>query len=262
MIGFEHENTAYETYTVADGDTLTDISKRYGVSKNWLKKLNGLTDDTVCINQTLKIRNLILQSVPSVLISSGDISRKQIAVTYDCGGLGSGVTLEILDVLRENKVKGTFFLTGEWVEKFPELANAITDGDHEIGNHSYSHPDFTKLSIEEIKQEILRGKETINHITGVETCPVIRYPYGTYNSLVLEAAGQTGYSHSIQWSLDTMDWKQPPTEFIVDRVLREAKSGDIILMHVHGQNTAKASEIFIPVLLAQGFRLVTVSELM
>lgn len=260
MTNYINSNAEYERYIVVPGDTLNQISQKFDVSKNWVKKLNGLSDDTIQPNQALKI-GLILPKRPSVVIKSGDKSQNRIALTFDCGGSESGVTLDILEVLSKDKVKGTFFLTGAWAEKFPELAKAIVAGGHEIGNHSYSHPDFTKIGNEAIKQEIRKGGEVIKDITGSGTKPLIRYPYGAYNIRVLNLAGGTGYTHSIHWSLDTIDWKQPSVQFIVDRVLQSAKAGDIILFHIHGHNTAKASQQFIPALLDQGFQLVTVSEL-
>jgi peptidoglycan/xylan/chitin deacetylase (PgdA/CDA1 family) len=258
MNDFSQESAVYETYTVAGGDTLSAISQRFGVSEYWLKRINGLADDSIQINQTLNIRSF--ENAPSVLVCRGDVSANQIALTYDCGETGAEQTLGLLDVLSSNNVKATFFLIGEWAESNPGLARRIVDGGHEIGNHSYSHPDYTTLSAEEIRQDIKRGEDAIRHATGVETRPFFRFPYGYCNRPALEAVGLAGYSHSIQWSIDPRDWEHPPMVVIVGHVLRFAKAGDIILLHSYGKSTPKATDLIIQVLMGKGFRFVTISE--
>ncbi len=198
---------------------------------------------------------------PSVIIYRGRTSHNEIALTYDCGGANCGETQDLLKRLSRNNVKATFFLVGEWAETYPELTSAIVEDGHEIGNHSYSHPDFTQISLEEIIIDIRRGEEAIRRVTGVESCPLLRCPYGSFNVKTLEAAGRAGYSHIIQWSVDPRDWEEPPLDSILSRVLRTVQAGDIVLLHSYAKDTPRASDIIIQTLVIRGFRFVTVSEI-
>jgi len=248
----------YETCTVAAGETLSQISKRFGVSGNWLKKINDMADDALQAGRALKIRRAGNQ--PSAMVYCGSADRNEIALTYDSGGPECGSTPELLDVLGRRNVKATFFFVGEWAEKYPELATAIAGAGHEIGNHSYSHPDFTQISAEEAERDIRRGEDAIRRVTGAETRPLLRYPYGYFNDPARTAAGRAGYSHSIQWSIDPRDWEGPSTAAIAEHVLGRAKAGDIVLLHSYMKNTPQATDIIIQALAEKGFRFVTVSE--
>lgn len=206
----------------------------------------------------------VIQSVkanPSTLILNGNRKYKQISFTYDSGSEDSE-TSEILDVLKKHNVKATFFLTGIWVEKFSDLAQRIYYEGHEIGNHSYDHPNMVDLSHDEIINNILKGEETIKKIIGVNPRPLFREPFGAWNKEVFQAVGDAGYKYSIYWSIDTIDWKLPSTRVIVNRILRKAKNGDIVLMHLSGNSTAQATDIAIKNLKFFGFKFVTVGELL
>ncbi|WP_051541985.1 polysaccharide deacetylase family protein [Clostridium lundense] len=198
---------------------------------------------------------------PSTLILNGSRSHNQISFTYD-SGFEDNETLKILNVLRFHKVKATFFLTGIWVEKFPDIAKLIYSEGHEIGNHSYDHPDMIKLPNDEIIENILKGEDVIKKITGINPRPLFREPFGSFNKKVFEAVGEAGYKYSIYWSIDTIDWKLPPTRVIVNRILKKAKNGDIVLMHLAGNNTAESTDIALKNLKTFGFKLVTVGELL
>ncbi|OOR09242.1 hypothetical protein BW897_28870 [Bacillus cereus] len=196
----------------------------------------------------------------SIFVATGNILHKKIALTFDAGGDEDGAA--ILKVLKQYHTISTFFLTGQWVEKFPSIAQSIVTDGHEIGNHTYSHPDLTKLSHAEIIKEISLGEQIIKRELGVNTRPLFRQPFGYGNKEVLRATKFAGFNYSIHWSLDTLDWKQPSVEFIVQRILNNVRNGDIILMHLLGLQTGKALEIVIPELKSRGFQLVTVSDLL
>ncbi|MCY6485384.1 polysaccharide deacetylase family protein [Clostridium aestuarii] len=198
---------------------------------------------------------------PSTLIINANTNHKQIAFTYD-SGFEDNETYQILDVLKKHKVKATFFLTGIWVEKFPEVAKRIAYEGHEIGNHSYDHPDMVNISHDEIVKNILKGEDAIKKIIGVTPCPLFREPFGSWNKKVFKAVGAAGYKYSIYWSIDTIDWQHPTTRVIVNRILRKAQGGDIVLMHISGNHTAEATDIAIRNLKAFGFKFVTVGELL
>lgn len=197
---------------------------------------------------------------PSIFINKIKNCDKKIAFTYD-SGFEDSETLQILNVLKKNKVKATFFLTGMWVETFPNLAKLIQSEGHEIGNHSYDHPNMVNISHEEIVENILKAEEVIKKVIGVNPRPLFREPYGSFNNKVFRAVGEAGYKYSIYWSIDTIDWQTPPTRVIVNRILKRAKGGDIVLMHVAGNNTAEATDIAIRNLKIYGFKFVTISEL-
>lgn len=197
----------------------------------------------------------------SRLIVSGNTNIKLISFTYDCA-FEEGITLKLLNVLEKHEVKATFFLTGLWAENYPELAKLIVSKGHEIGNHSYNHPDMTKISRQEIRQDIIKAEEIIRKATEIDTRPLFRPPYGAFNKKVLRVVGTTGYKYSIYWNIDTIDWKNPPTKVIVSRILEKANSGDIVLLHIDGKNSLEATEIAIKKLKARNFEFVTISELL
>ncbi|MEH7073304.1 polysaccharide deacetylase family protein [Neobacillus drentensis] len=164
--------------------------------------------------------------------------------------------------MKKHNVKATFFLTGKWVEKYPNLAKRIAEEGHEIGNHSYSHPDAVKITTNAFKQDIIKAEEAIKAVTGKSPQPFFRFPFGAYNSTTLKTVGSAGYPYSIQWSLDTIDWKQPATDVIISRIKNGASNGDIILMHIGGINTPEAVDKVIPWLKDQGYQLVPLSILL
>lgn len=196
----------------------------------------------------------------SNLISRSDPTNKQIALSYDCDDLEYVSASEILNILKKHNIKATFFITGLWAERFPNLAKRIAFEGHQIGNHSYQHPDMVKTSYNDIKESILKGEKTIKRITGVNPRPFFRPPYGSWNDVVLRAVGEAGYIYTIFWSINTKDWQQPSTKLIVERIFKNIKGGDIVIMHGHGKNTASASDFAIETLKSYGYKFVTISE--
>ncbi|MGM0878468.1 MAG: polysaccharide deacetylase family protein [Bacillota bacterium] len=201
------------------------------------------------------------REIQSFFVRNGNKHYKKIALTFDGGGDADGAKA-ILDVLKKHHITSTFFLTGQWVEKFLNLAKSIVNDGHEIGNHTYSHPDLTTLSRKDIINEVTLGQQIIKQVLGKDTKPLFRQPYGHGNKEVLRATKLAGFDYSIHWSLDTLDWKQPSVEFITQRILNNITNGDIILMHLGGRQTGSALEIAIPELKYRGFDLVTVTNLL
>ncbi len=198
---------------------------------------------------------------PSKLVVSGDRSCKMIALTYDAGSGADGAEA-ILDVLKKHGVTSTFFLTGKWVEKYPDLAKRIAAEGHEIANHTYSHPDLTKLPPTEVLDEIKKGEDAIKKVTGKETRPLFREPYGAFDDAERRLVRQAGYSYSVYWDVDTLDWQFPPVETLVKRITEKSKNGSIVLMHLNVPDSAISSDQAIPMLREKGYNLVTVSELL
>lgn len=191
-------------------------------------------------------------------IYSVDVPEKKIALTFDCAW-GADDIESILDVLRKENVKATFFLVGEWVQKYPHKVRIIADSGHEIGNHSDTHPHMTELSPSKIKEEIRNASVKIQQVTGQK--PILfRVPYGDYNDKVIHAVMEENV-YCIQWDVDSLDWKDLPVEKICERVLKKVKNGSIILMHNDTKNTVAALPILIKALKEKGYTFVTVSQL-
>lgn len=262
-------------YKVSKGDTLYSIATRADMTVEKIKQWNHLSSNVIYVDQILKLFGRNVEPTPasdppnqdpppttasSVLISNGSLQQKKISLTFDAGSDAIGIG--ILDVLKKHNVKATFFLTGKWVEKYPSLAKRIAEEGHDIGNHSYSHPDAVKTTANAFKQDIIKAEKAIKEATGKSPQPYFRFPFGSYNSAALRTAGAAGYPYSIQWSLDTIDWQQPATEIIISRIKTGASNGDIILMHIGGKNTPEAVDKVIPWLKDQGYQLVPLSILL
>lgn len=184
-----------------------------------------------------------------------DADAPMIALTFD-DGPNSDYTKRILDVLNENYSRATFFVVGTNAELHTDTLKLISESGCEIGNHSYSHQNFTEIAAEEVESQIDMVNRAVKKATGEETT-VIRPPYGAFNDDVLAQLEKP----AILWDMDTEDWDSRNAQKIADKVLSEVKDGDIILMHDIYDSTAEAVEIIVPKLKEQGYQIVTVSEL-
>lgn len=178
-----------------------------------------------------------------------------IALTFDDGPYPK-VTGHILDVLEKNGVCATFFVLGSRIEGREDMLTRMDELGCEIGNHSFSHADLTRLSKADCQRELSDTDAEIRRVTGHEAS-VVRPPYGYYNKTVMSAAGRP----LILWTVDTNDWRGKAPGEIADYVIQQAKEGSVILMHDQQTQTADAMEMIIPTLIEEGFRFVTVSEL-
>lgn len=178
-----------------------------------------------------------------------------IALTFDDGPYPK-VTGHILDVLEKNGVCATFFVLGSRIEGREDVLTRMEELGCEIGNHSFSHADLTRLSKADCQRELSDTDAEIRRVTGHEAS-VVRPPYGYYNKTVMSAAERP----LILWTVDTNDWRGKAPGEIADYVIQQAKEGSVILMHDQQTQTADAMEMIIPTLIDEGFRFVTVSEL-
>lgn len=184
-----------------------------------------------------------------------DPSRPMISLTFDDGPSPSATPV-ILDVLQQYRVRATFFQLGSEVAKYPFVSKRVLDTGSEIGTHTYSHPNLTKLSLRDVKSQINTSSAEILLACG--SAPgLLRPPYGAYNDTVKTAASMP----LILWSVDTLDWKTRDVQKDISAVLSNAKDGDIVLMHDIYMPTAEAVKTIVPELLKRGYQLVTVSEL-
>ena len=180
------------------------------------------------------------------------------ALTFDAAW-GNEDTQQLIDILGKYKVKATFFVVGEWVDKFPESVKALHDAGHEIMNHSDDHAYFTKLSADQIKAQLDSCNSKIEAITGVRP-DLFRPPYGDYNDSVVSTVRNCGM-YTIQWNIDSLDWKDPAPADITSRVLKRIEPGSIILFHNAAKNTPAALPSVIEGLIQQGYTMVPVSQL-
>jgi polysaccharide deacetylase family sporulation protein PdaB len=183
---------------------------------------------------------------------------KVISISFDCAW-GTDHTDDILNALRVNDVKATFFMVEFWTEKYPEYVKKIDAAGHEIGTHSSTHSYMSKQNAEEIKLELATSSEAIESITGKKV-ELFRPPYGDYDDELIKTVSEEGY-YSIQWDTDSLDWKDLSATDIAMRVINNAKSGSIILMHNNGLHTAEAVPIIIQTLKNKGFTFVPIGEL-
>lgn len=183
---------------------------------------------------------------------------KKIAISFDCAW-GVDYTDRLLEIMQSENVRCTFFCVEFWTDKYPEYIKKISSFGHEIGTHSATHPYMSKLSKEKIQNELLTSKEKIEKLTNKKV-EVFRPPYGDYNDLVINTAGELGL-YTIQWDVDSLDWKDLTKEQIYNRVIQKAKSGSIVLFHNQGLNTANALKDIIITLKNEGFSFVPIGEL-
>jgi polysaccharide deacetylase family sporulation protein PdaB len=191
-------------------------------------------------------------------IYSVETEEKVVAISFDAA-YGDQYTPQILDILDQYNVKTTFFLVGFWIDKYGDVLEEIHRRGHEIGNHSTTHPQMSKLTVQEIKKELETTGEKIKAVTGKD--PILfRPPFGDYNNKVIETAQELGY-YTIQWDVDSLDWKEFGVEPVVERVLKKVNKGSIILFH----NNAKYVADFLPIILdrltREGYTIVPVSKL-
>ena len=184
-----------------------------------------------------------------------DPSKPMIALTYDDGPRAAS-TGRILDVLELFGARATFFVVGNLASKNPEILKRANDIGCLVGNHTYSHPELTKLSKNTLKTEIDSTSSAIYNAIG-KYPTLIRPPYGDYNQFVKDNTDKP----LILWSVDTLDWKYKNADHVINHVLTNVKDGDIVLMHDLYDTTAAATEKLVPELIKRGFQLVTVEEL-
>lgn len=186
-------------------------------------------------------------------------SDKIAALSFDAAW-GNEDTQTLIDILRDHDVHTTFFVVGDWVDKYPESVRALAEAGHEVMSHSMHHDHFSKLSTEQIRADLTACSEKIKAITG--TAPrLFRCPYGEYDDHVITAVRELGME-PIQWSVDSLDWKGLSGEEITRRVLQNIQPGSIVLFHNAAKHTPEALPGILDSLQAQGYSIVPVSALL
>ncbi|RKN64321.1 polysaccharide deacetylase family protein [Paenibacillus ginsengarvi] len=202
---------------------------------------------------------------PEVFKLSGSAKEKNIALTFD-DGPDERFTPQVLDVLKAYGVKATFFLLGKKAEAHPAIVKRIVREGHAIGNHSYRHPLFTKITVDQFADEVGRTEEVLNRIIGYRP-KLLRPPYGEIGEGQLQWASAGGYV-VVNWNVDSLDWKSLGEKQVSGNILNHTKAGAIVLQHSAGgdsqdlSGTVKALPAIIMKLREQGYGLVTVPELL
>ena len=192
-------------------------------------------------------------------IYSVDREDKVVALSFDAAW-GNEDTQTLIDILDERGVHATFFVVGDWVDRYPDSVRAIAEAGNEVMSHSLHHAHFSKLSSEEIKNDLLGNNEKIRAVTGVS--PVLfRCPYGEYDDHVIQAVRDVGMT-AIQWDVDSLDWKGISAQEIRDRVLKNVRPGSIVLFHNAAEHTPEALPDILDSLMKDGYTIVPVSELL
>ena len=184
---------------------------------------------------------------------------KVIAISFDASW-GADKTIAILDILDQYDVKTTFFLVGGWVDKYPDMVREIAARGHEIGNHSNTHPQMSKLSESAIQKELSDMSDKVQALTGVRPT-LFRPPYGDYNDRVIQVARREGYE-AVQWSIDSLDWKDRGTQDIIKQCTYRVDPGDIVLFHNDSNDIVNALPTVIQHYQGLGYKIIPVSQIL
>lgn len=217
--------------------------------------LFGLTlgaSKAVTVSSTVNGRELPIYSV--------ETPDKKVALSFDAAW-GNEDTQIILDTLAKYNVHVTFFMTGGWVESYPEDVKKIHNAGHDLANHSENHKNMSQLTDTECQEELMKVHTKVKELTGVEM-DLFRPPYGDYDDHVITNAKDCGY-YTIQWSVDSLDWKDYGVDSIIQTVTehKNLSNGAIILMHNGAKYTAQALPVVIEKLQTAGYEIVPISEL-
>ena len=184
---------------------------------------------------------------------------KFVSLSFDAAW-GNEDTQMLIDILAKYNVKATFFVVGEWVDKYPESVKALHDAGHEVMNHSDAHPHMAKLTAKQIIDEVNRCSDKIEAVTGVRPT-LFRCPYGEYDDNVIGTVNGMGLT-AVQWDTDSLDWKKLTAGEIYKRVSSKVQPGSIVLFHNAGLHTPEALPSIIEYLLAEGYTIVPISEIL
>lgn len=176
----------------------------------------------------------------------------QVFITFD-GGADNDGALPILAELAKRNIKATFFLTGEWVLRYSDIAKQIIQEGHEIANHSMRHKNMANWNKSQIKQELEEAEQVFIKVLGKRGAPFFRFPFGAQNTRVESIVEELGYK-PVYWHIDTLDWKEPPVHTIVNKVVSKVRRGAVILMHLGSINGAKALPQILDFLIANGYK--------
>ncbi|WP_191561694.1 polysaccharide deacetylase family protein [Metabacillus idriensis] len=246
-----HIHTVWKATPGYNGVTV-DIDESYKRMKK-----SGTFDEKKLVYKQIK-PNIHLADLPPAPIYRGHPDKEMVSFLINVAW-GNEFVPVMLGVLEENKVKATFFIEGRWAKENPELVKKIKDSGHEIGNHSYSHPDMARITTDQIRRQIGSTNEVLKEITG-ETPVWFAPPSGSFRQDVITIADQYKMD-TVLWSVDTIDWQKPEPSVLVERVLKKVHNGAMILMHPT-DSTSRSLETLIQSIKQKGYSFGSVSMLL
>lgn len=191
-------------------------------------------------------------------IYSVDMDEKKVSLGINCAWDNADIP-QLIEILEAENIKASFFVVGDWCDRYPESVKALYDAGHEIGTHSDTHADMAKLDRDGILRELRTSADKIQAVTG-ERPILFRPPSGSYNTLVIETAEEEGF-YPIQWNCDSIDYRNPTADEMQTRILKKLRPGSITLFHSGAKNTPAALPQIIAAIRAEGYEFVPVSEL-
>nr|WP_246026094.1 delta-lactam-biosynthetic de-N-acetylase [Peribacillus cavernae] len=196
-------------------------------------------------------------------IYKGDTTKKDIYLTFD-NGYENGYTEKVLNVLKKQQVPAAFFVTGHYLNSAPDLVKRMVKEGHIVGNHSWHHPDMTRITADKIRQELEMVKEKTEQLTGQKTMNYLRPPRGVFSETTMAVSKEEGYLH-IFWSLAFKDWevdKQKGAQNSYNEVIKQIHPGAILLLHTVSKDNADALDSIITDLKKQGYTFKSLDDLM
>nr|WP_251032470.1 delta-lactam-biosynthetic de-N-acetylase [Mesobacillus foraminis] len=196
-------------------------------------------------------------------VYKGDPNKKDIYLTFD-NGYENGYTDQVLDVLKKEKVPAAFFVTGHYLESAEDQVIRMVEEGHIVGNHSYHHPDLTKVSDEKLREELELVRSKTQELTGQKHMNYLRPPRGIFSERTMRLAREAGYTH-VFWSLAFVDWntdQQRGWQYSYDNIMRQIHPGAILLLHTVSKDNADALEKAIQDLKKQGYTFKSLDDLM
>ena len=207
-----------------------------------------------------KSGTIYLQSMAHFI--KADPTKKEIYLTFD-NGYENGFTEKVLDVLNKEQVPAAFFVTGHYLESAPDLVKRMAKEGHIVGNHSWTHPDLTRVSDERILEELEKVRKKTEELTGNKTMKYLRPPRGIFSERTMAIAKKQGYTH-VFWSLAYVDWKtdqQKGAQYAYDNIMKQIHPGAVILLHTVSKDNADALERVIQDLKKQGYTFKSLDDL-
>lgn len=191
-------------------------------------------------------------------IYSVETNGKKVALTFNAAWDNNDIQ-QLIDIFEKYKIKVTFFVVGDWIDKYPKSLKALADAGHEIMNHSDNHAHYSSLSTDKIIEDVNACNDKIEAITGIRPT-MFRAPYGEYDDHVIAALNSMGM-YTIQWDVDSLDWKKLSAAEIENRINSRITPGSIVLFHSGAENTPEALPSILDFLLKEGYEIVKVSDL-
>jgi peptidoglycan/xylan/chitin deacetylase (PgdA/CDA1 family) len=208
--------------------------------------------------------NNILSPTPVISseeIDRGDVSRRQVIFTFD-GGSGTQSAEAILKVLAEHRVKGTFFVTGKFIETNSDLVKKIAEAGHEMFNHTYNHPHLTNITDSEIVGELEQMDMLLRSTVGISSKPFFRPPFGDRDQHVRTVAAKVGY-RSVYWTVDAHDWMESEgitVDEVKSRIMSSLAPGNIYLMHIGDNITGLILDDIFDHIESKGYEIVSLTQ--